>query len=248
MVGIIESIAIMKVLSFLHIGLIVITFISLVLAKKGKHNSKLFSGLTVLISIICLGISSISGQVQHNEIIETMERQHEEIIVAVNSGFDKTFEERLEQRTDVIFKDDIFLVELEMRSTDDPTWKKTLDVYSGDEIEFQLHYKNNGYGRADNVMVQASLPSYLTYIEDSAILYNSSHQNGLPYEDLTMAAVNIGDYQVYGDAYIRFRVKVQDDDLENGTINRLIVWAKVSAKGEALQDHTQIYVDKINND
>lgn len=237
----------MILLTILWVVIIVLSVIAFIFAFKNGKYARFFSGLTVVISVLALIISSISGHKQQDEIIKTLSRQHDDTIVAINSGFDKTFEERLDERVDVIYKDDIFLVELEMRSEQYSTWKKVLDLNPGDEIEFQLHFKNNGYGIAENVMMRVSLPDAFTYIENSAMLYNASHPEGLHFNDPTIKAVNVGNYAIYGDAYLRFSVKMQDSSFKQGLTYRCITWAKVSAKGEALQDHTQVYV-KMNND
>lgn len=237
----------MKLLTILWFVTATSSGISLFLLLTKNEHARLFSLCTLLITVSSLAISYLSGGMQHDEMIEALERNKNETISVVNREFDKTFEERVEDATDVIFKKDIFWVLLEMRTGRDAPWEKVLDSNIGDEIEFQIHYKNNANGKAENVMMSVSLPSGFSYIEDSATLYNESHPNGIAYEDLTSAPVNIGDYAPFGDAYMRFRVRIQDSNYEEGKTNRYITWTTVSANNEALSDHTQVYV-AVNSD
>ena len=93
-------------------------------------------------------------------------------------------------------------------------------------------------------MIRDSLPKNLKYVAGSAKLLNQSNPNGLAFEDPTIDAVNVGNYKVKGDAYLRFTAEVVDEDLVCNKTNRLINWAKVSANGFALQDSAQVYVKK----
>lgn len=147
-------------------------------------------------------------------------------------------------RNDIIYKDDIFLTEMQMRRLGEDNWYKTLDCEIGEEIEFQVHYRNGAYNQASDVMVRVSLPSNMEYIQDTAVLFNDlTGKDGQHYKDPTTEAVNIGNYSVYADGYLRFRTKIVNKSLERGKNNRLIPWAKISSNGEALQDSTQLYVE-----
>ena len=141
-----------------------------------------------------------------------------------------------------LYKDNIFLIELQTKGQDSP-WRKSMDCKIGDEITFQLHYRNGGYKKAADVMVSVSLPENMQYVDSSAVLYNASNPDGLQYKDPTVEAVNIGDYQLYGDAYLQFKTIITNETLEKGKTNRLITWVKVTSNGEALQDHTQTVVE-----
>ena len=123
-------------------------------------------------------------------------------------------------------------------------WKESVDAEIGDTVEFQIHYENLNASTVSNVMIRDSLPDNLKYVEGSAKLYNASHPKGLDYNDPTVAAVNVGNYKVDGDAYLRFKAEVVDNSLECNKTNRLINWAKASANGYAVQDSAQVYVVK----
>lgn len=131
-----------------------------------------------------------------------------------------------------------------VRKEGEKDWKESVDAEVGDKVEFQIHYKNLNASTVENVMIRDSLPNNLKYVEGSAKLLNASHPEGLAYNDPTVAAVNVGNYKVNGDAYLRFTAEVVDKDLACNTTNQLVNWAKVSVNGYALQDSAQVYVAK----
>ena len=147
-------------------------------------------------------------------------------------------------RSDIIYKDNIFLVEFQQRHENEMHWSRYIDARVGDLIEFQVHYCNTSLIEKSDVVVRVSLPNNLVYVEGSAMLFNASNPEGKPYEDPTKDAVNIGKYKLYGDAYLRFKAVVRDEILVEDRTNRLIPWVKVSSNGEALQENTDIYVVK----
>ena len=135
-------------------------------------------------------------------------------------------------------------IEKTVRMAGDKEWKESVDAKVGDKVEFQIHYKNLNDSMVKDVMIRDSLPNNLKYVAGSAKLLNKSNPNGLAYEDPTVAAVNVGNYAVKGDAYLRFTAEVVDESLVCNKTNRLINWAKVSANGFAVQDSAQVYVAK----
>ena len=139
-------------------------------------------------------------------------------------------------------------IEKTVRMAGDKEWKETVDAKVGDKVEFQIHYKNLNDSMVKDVMIRDSLPNNLKYVDGSAKLLNQSNPNGLAYEDPTIAAVNVGNYAVKGDAYLRFTAEVVDENLVCNKTNRLINWAKASANGFAVQDSAQVYVAKTCED
>ena len=135
-------------------------------------------------------------------------------------------------------------IEKTVRMDGEKEWKESVDANVGDKVEFQIHYKNLNDSTVENVMIRDSLPSNLKYVDGSAKLLNQANPNGLAYEDPTVDAVNVGNYKVKGDAYLRFTAEVVDEDLVCNKTNRLINWAKASANGFAVQDSAQVYVEK----
>ena len=136
-----------------------------------------------------------------------------------------------------------------VRKQGDQEWKESVDAKVGDTVEYQIHYKNLNNSRVENVMIKDSLPTNMEYIKGTTTLYRSDIPNGATSNEdsLFTNAVNIGNYAVKGDGYIRFLAKVVDKNLACGN-NRLINWAKASANGFAIQDNADVYVNKVCNE
>ena len=133
----------------------------------------------------------------------------------------------------------------QVRKQGEKDWKESVDAKVGDTVEYQIHYKNLNASKVENVMIKDSLPTNMEYVKGTTKLYRSDLRDGaVNNEDSLMTnGVNIGNYKLRGDGYIRFLAKVVDKNLVCGN-NRLINWAKASANGFAVQDSADVYVKK----
>ena len=133
----------------------------------------------------------------------------------------------------------------QVRKQGEKDWKESVDAKVGDTVEYQIHYKNLNASKVENVMIKDSLPTNMEYVKGTTKLYRSDLRDGaVNNEDSLMTnGVNIGNYNLRGDGYIRFLAKVIDKNLACGN-NRLINWAKASANGFAVQDSADVYVKK----
>ena len=133
----------------------------------------------------------------------------------------------------------------QVRKQGEKDWKESVDAKVGDTVEYQIHYKNLNASKVENVMIKDSLPTNMEYVKGTTKLYRSDLPDGaVNNEDSLMTnGVNIGNYNLRGDGYIRFLAKVIDKNLVCGN-NRLINWAKASANGFAVQDSADVYVKK----
>lgn len=151
----------------------------------------------------------------------------------------------VKNRKDVIFKDDIFVVQMFVRKAGTKEWKKSIEAEIGDIIEFQAEYRNTT-GDPNAIMVRSILPDNMDYIEDSTILYNSEVPDGTTILDNTIctSGINIGtNYQHYANAYVRFRTVINDKTLAEG-LTQLVTWITITSNGEALYDEANVYVQK----
>lgn len=126
-------------------------------------------------------------------------------------------------------------------------WKEAVDAKIGDEVEFQIEYKNLTSETVENVMIRDILPNNLEYVADSTYLYNSNHQSGVQIVDntVTTTGVNIGSYNTKGNAYVRFTAKVVNKNLACGD-NQLVNWANVTVKSEvAGKDDASVMVNRV---
>ena len=137
----------------------------------------------------------------------------------------------------------------QVRMKGDKDWKKAIDAKVGDTVEYRIHYKNLNDGNVANVVVNDSLPNNMEYVKGTTRLIRADIPNGATYNEdkLLTDGVNIGNYAVRGDGYVRFFAKVVDKNLACGN-NRLINWAKASANGFAIQDNADVYVNKVCNE
>ena len=134
----------------------------------------------------------------------------------------------------------------QVRKQGEKEWKKAIDAKVGDTVEYRIHYKNLNDSRVENVVINDSLPTNMEYVKGSSRLIRSDIPKGATFNEDKLIAngVNIGNYAVRGDGYVRFFAKVVDKNLACGN-NRLINWAKASANGFAIQDNADVYVNKV---
>ncbi len=183
-----------------------------------------------------------------------------------DSGEKTQLEKIVYDNPNIIFKDEIFQVDIRVRNVtkDENVPVESREYLSyvyaeiGDVIEYQIHYKNTTWHHSENVIVAASLPTNCEYVENSTVLFNSTNPNGIRNDDNTISksGINIGGYDINGDAYIRFRVVIIDKSLSTGQ-NRLVTWTSITNGvyesdgvneeykwGETLNDSADVYVKK----
>ena len=129
-------------------------------------------------------------------------------------------------------------------------WSESVNAKIGDEVEYQIEYTNLLAEQVKNVMIRDILPTNVEYVNDSTVLYNSNHQNGIKLSDntVTTSGINIGDYNAKGNAYVRFTGKVVDKNMACGS-NQLVNWASAtvnssSVKDAVYKDDASVMVDK----
>lgn len=124
-------------------------------------------------------------------------------------------------------------------------WGEVVEAKIGDEVEYQIMYKNLLADTVNNVMIRDVLPTNVEYVKDSTYLYNANYQNGVKLADNTIATtgINIGSYLAKGNAYVRFTGKVVDKTLACGS-NQLVNWASATVNGEVYKDDASTMVTK----
>lgn len=124
-----------------------------------------------------------------------------------------------------------------------------VDAKVGEEVEYQIEYRNLGNAVANNVMIRDILPTNMEYVANSTYLYTSDIPNGALVKDntLTTSGINIGsNYQPRANAYIRFRAKVVNKNLVCGT-TQMVNWANVTVNGEVVKDDASVMVAVSEN-
>ena len=123
-------------------------------------------------------------------------------------------------------------------------WKESVDANIGDEVEFQIEYVNLNADAARDVMIRDVLPNNLEYVAGSTYLYNAHYQSGVKVveDTVTTSGINIGNYDVNGNAYVRFTAKVVDKTLACGA-NQLVNWASSTVNSAVVKDDASVMVN-----
>ena len=147
-----------------------------------------------------------------------------------------------------------YTVDLTARFDGDKTWSDELyHARVGDMVQLQLKFVNDrgilspflkylgdklglSIGSHD-VMVRFILPDNLEYIENSTIVYNSGHPDGIyatPDTAIT-TGINVGNYAVGGDVYVRLSCRVVNNSLKAGE-NLLVAHANATVADQVKHD------------
>lgn len=124
------------------------------------------------------------------------------------------------------------------------SWSTQTTANIGDEVEFQMEYRNTSANTQENVMIKDILPASLEYVSGSTLLYNSKYDGASVDQDsIVTTGINIGSYAAGANAYIRFTAKIVDTDLADGS-NTLVNWAQCGVGQTTLQDYAAVVVKK----
>ena len=126
---------------------------------------------------------------------------------------------------------------------------ESVNAKVGDEVEYQIEYKNLTDKQVDNVMIRDILPTNMEYVKGSTILYNSVFQSGLKVDQdtVTTSGINIGSYVPTGNAFVRFKAKVVNKTLACGN-NQLVNWANVTVNSTVTgKDDASVMVKQTEN-
>ena len=142
-----------------------------------------------------------------------------------------------------VFTDANFSVEKVVRKHGDKTWSESVNAKVGDKVDYRIHYKNTTEGKTENVMFKDVLPSNMKIVSEVKLV-NGTNPNGLVEPgDIVKDGINIGGYDVNGDAWIYFTAEVIDNNLICGK-NTLRNWGQIGVGKITLQDSADVVVQK----
>lgn len=146
--------------------------------------------------------------------------------------------------TDYIKQSATSKLQVTARLKGEKKWTDVVQASVGDEIEFQIEYRNLQKDTVDNVMIRDVLPTNIQYIEGTTYLFNSNYEDGVLLEDdtVTTSGINIGSYSAKGNAYVRFTGKVVDVNLAAGD-NQLVNWANVTVTDTVYKDDVSVMIN-----
>lgn len=137
-------------------------------------------------------------------------------------------------------------VEKKVRKDSDKSWSDSVNVKPGETIHYQIKFTNTGEITLNNVLVYDTLPSNVSYVKGSTVLYNTNYPSGKSVNDDLFGkdGINIGSYNPKGNAYLRFTAKVAaSSELECGE-TKLTNWAQANGGYGVKKDYANIVVDK----
>ena len=105
-------------------------------------------------------------------------------------------------------------------------WSETVTAKAGDKVRYRIQFKNTGNTTLKNVVVRDILPSNMSIVKGSVVLYNSANKNGKTLSDslVSTTGVNIGDYAKGTEATIYFYATVNStlkDSCEDVTLTNI---------------------------
>ena len=105
---------------------------------------------------------------------------------------------------------DGFIINKMVQAEGGKEWSENVTVKAGDKVRYRIQFKNTGETTLKNVVIRDLLPSNMTYVKGSTILYNSANTNGKTLADgiVSTEGINIGDYAKGTEATIYFYATV----------------------------------------
>lgn len=133
----------------------------------------------------------------------------------------------------------------QVRKSGETEWKKSIAVKPGDNVEYQISYKNTGATRQNNVTLRDTLPAGINYVDGSTYLRNGTNPNGLKISDniTKPVGVNVGDYSPNANAHVKFGAKVTGDNLVCGP-NTLTNKVRVAVDDRYREDTADVTINK----
>jgi len=128
------------------------------------------------------------------------------------------------------------------------TYSEQVTALPNEEVEYKIQYKNTGTTQQNDVIIKDKLPAGLTY-ENGTTQVATSATNGQwsPTTDNGVVArgINIGAYAPNGNAYVKFKAKVTDNDkLEKCGVNTLVNTATAETNNGSKSDTANVVVSK----
>ncbi len=145
-----------------------------------------------------------------------------EVISSIYSDNEIVPDEYITESFDIDSLETASYVKIRVRnnSTGYPTWNNITSINDGEQIEFQIEYKNTSEYKQNNVTISNLLPENVKYVEGTLKKHDVTNPSGIninPDELFTEKGVNIGNFMPGANTYINFIVEVIDADWSNGT-------------------------------
>ncbi|MCR4753483.1 MAG: DUF11 domain-containing protein [Candidatus Saccharibacteria bacterium] len=122
---------------------------------------------------------------------------------------------------------DGFIINKMVQADGGKEWSENVTVKAGDKVRYRIQFKNTGETTLKNVVIRDLLPSNMTYVKGSTILYNSANTNGKTLADgiVSTEGINIGNYAKGTEATIYFYATVNaslKDNCNDSTLTNTV--------------------------
>lgn len=118
-------------------------------------------------------------------------------------------------------------MEVRKKDESEPKWTDKVYAVPGECVRFRIGIRNMSSEMFRNLTLRDILPTGLSYINGSTMIYNAKHPQGVTLSDniITDMGVNIGDYAPGANAWIYFNATTSETTSSKNIIYRNIIQA-----------------------
>lgn len=142
-----------------------------------------------------------------------------------------------------------FEIQKQVSKTGENKYAEQVSVNPKGEVEFKIQYRNTGSVQQDNVVIKDRLPQGLTYVDGSTQVATSK-TNGkwqsVSDNGVIARGINIGSYAPNGNAFVKFKATVADNDkLAKCGVNTFVNTAVAETDNGSKSDTASVNVSKV---
>ena len=129
------------------------------------------------------------------------------------------YEDFITESYDINKLEDASFMEIKVRNKTDTAWGDKVAVNVGDQIEFQIEYKNTSDYDQMDVFIFDTLPENTEYVKGSLKLYDINHPSGEninPDDFFSDKGINVGNFKPDANVFIFFTIEITDLGLTDG--------------------------------
>lgn len=131
-------------------------------------------------------------------------------------------------------------------------WKESVTQEAGKNVEWRIHFRNDGSTQLKNVIILDEVPAGLTVVPGSVKLFNTSNPSGYTYPDTAIQAngrqvnANIGTYNPDSGAFVTFKTKLPETSALQCGVNKFTNLAYATPEGSGtVSDGAEAVTNKV---
>ena len=140
-----------------------------------------------------------------------------------------------------------FEITKEVSKAGQNAFQKSVAVNAGDKVDYKIKYKNTGTVQQDNVTIKDTLPTGVTYDNNSTFVSNAKTNNQwskVTENTLTTNGINVGSYAPGGAVYVKFTATVAANSALVCGQNKMTNTATANTENGSKQDTADVTVNK----